>query len=667
MLFVRPMSSPGAEDLQHLWLSLQCLVMRGCTTAEPIRAEAVVTQLLQTVGERAQLAALSLRQQDRPPLHWGDAKQMPETSIGITTFRARVGRETRGILAVDPGPERTLDRTACEALQCIGDALAGLLDRSRLLAELLEANRVARVATETFRSLFDGVSEAVYVLGRDLRLIDVNAGALAMYRCRREDLIGQAPEVTSAPGRNDFDQVVHLLQRAFDGDAQRFSFWGKRWDGTVFPKEVRVYRGTHFGEDVVFALAEDVTDRRASEEDRQRLEAQVRHSQKLESIGELAGGIAHDFNNLLTSILGNASMARRESARGQAPDVAIAQIELAARRAADLTKQLLAYAGKGRVEPEPVSLTDVVTEMVALLATAMSKNATLKLATAADLAPVLADPAQMRQIAMNLITNASDALDGRPGTITVHTATRWLDEELEGFVLGDRCEPGRYVVLEVSDTGHGMDEATAARVFEPFFTTKPTGRGLGLAAVLGILRSHQGAVRVQSTPGNGTTFSVAVPVTERACLPPVVLVEPVLPLHPDGLILVVDDDEPIRAFLGDFLVGVGFSVQLAATGREALAFLEEGPRPLSAVLLDLTMPDMGGIETLRHLRAARPVLPVVIMSGFSEEEVRRQLTGEGVSAYLQKPFGVDEIVAVLSRLVPGTRAVTPIPSPRLSE
>jgi two-component system, cell cycle sensor histidine kinase and response regulator CckA len=647
------MTSPSVDESQHLWLSLQSLVMRSCTTAEPSRAEAVVVQLLQTVGERANLAALFLRQKDKPILHWeqGAARALPETSIGITTFRARVGRETLGIFVVDPGAERTLDQIAREGLQCIGDALAGLLDRERLTSALKQEQASARASVETYRSLFDSVSEAVCVIGRDGRFVDANAGALALYGCRLEDLVGQPPSTIAAESQNDLEHIEALTARAFEGESQRFVFWGRNSNGRRFPTEVRLRRGTHFGEDVVFAIGADITDRRAADEDRLRLEAQVRHSQKLESIGVLAGGIAHDFNNLLTSILGNASLARLESSRGGSPDLVIAQIELAARRAAELTKQLLAYAGKGRVEAEAVSVSEIVDEMASLLSTAISKNATLELQTDAALPAVLADPAQLRQIVMNLITNASDALNDERGTITVRTEARMLTTEFADFVLGDRCEPGHYVVLEVTDTGHGMESATAARVFEPFFTTKPHGRGLGLAALLGILRAHEGAVRVESQPGHGTTFTVVLPVTERERERVVPSRDSVTEIRPDGHILVVDDEAPIRRFLADFLGGVGFSVVLAATGREALARLDEDPRKFSAVLLDLTMPDMGGAETLRHIRDRRTALPVVLMSGFPEEDVVSRLGGLGISAYLQKPFGAEEVVGVLSRLV----------------
>lgn len=644
-------SALTAEESQHLWLTLQSQIMRSCTTAEPSRAEQVVTQLLQTVGERAKLAALFLRQKERPLLHWGDGRQTPETSIGITTFRARVGRETLGILVVDPGPEQLLDRHARDALQCIGDALAGLLDRERLTTTLQQEAATARAAVATYHSLFDGLDRAITVLGRDGRILDVNDHVLATYGCRHEDLVGQSLTIVAAPDRNDLAAVDQLIARAFAGEAPRFLFWAKRLAGGIFPAELRLYRGTHFGEDVVFALGEDLTERRAADEDRQRLEAQVRHSQKLESIGVLAGGIAHDFNNLLTSILGNASLARLESARGGSPNLAIAQIELAARRAADLTKQLLAYAGKGRVEAEAISLSEIVDEMASLLSTAITKSATLTLETDLGLPSVLGDPAQLRQIVMNLITNASDALDDRPGTIVVRTSVRDLHDELPSFVLGDRCEPGRYVVLEVTDTGHGMEESTASRVFEPFFTTKPQGRGLGLAASLGILRAHQGAVRVETRSGHGTTFTVVLPVTELPRPLPSPGRDSTPDAKPDGHILVVDDEEPIRRFLADFLGGVGFSIVLAATGREALARLDEDPKKFSAVLLDLTMPDMGGAETLRHIRERRATLPVVLMSGFSADDVTARLAGLRISAYLQKPFGAEEVVGVLAQLI----------------
>ena len=270
-------------------------------------------------------------------------------------------------------------------------------------------------------------------------------------------------------------------------------------------------------EDLYMHFAFDVTDRKRAEEEKRKLEEQVRQTQKLESLVVLAGGIAHDFNNLLMVVLGNAELALdgispMSPARGK-----LTEITTAAQRAADLSRQMLAYAGKAVFAVERVGLRDLVEEMAPLLETAISKKAVLTLNLERELPPVQADPSQIRQIVMNLVINASEAIGDRSGVITVSVgATRCDEEYLQKTELHDDLAPGLYVHLEVTDTGSGMDARTRARIFEPFFSTKFTGRGLGLAVVLGVVRAHRGALKVYSKPGKGTTFKILFPALEDA-------------------------------------------------------------------------------------------------------------------------------------------------------
>ena len=389
---------------------------------------------------------------------------------------------------------------------------------------------------------------------------------------------------------------------------------------------------------------QDVTERHRQEEERQAIEKKFQEAQKLESLGVLAGGIAHDFNNLLTGILGNACLARMELPPDSPVQSYAEQIELSSQRAADLCRQMLAYSGKGRFTVKPVHLSEMVRETVHLLQLSVSKKATLHLALADDLPCVLADATQLRQIIMNLVINASDALGDKGGTITIHTAVLRADRNyLNGLVGADELPEGDYVSLEVTDTGCGMSAETQAKMFEPFFTTKFTGRGLGLSAVLGIVRGHQGALKVRSEPGRGTTFKLLLPVATNAESDAKVdkIVTP--KWRGTGTVLVIDDEETVRRVAGKILMSMGFQVVTANDGIEGLSAYRTCSESICAVLLDLTMPRMDGEETFRELRALRPDACVVLMSGYSEQEAGARFVGKGLAGFLQKPFTPDEL------------------------
>ena len=389
---------------------------------------------------------------------------------------------------------------------------------------------------------------------------------------------------------------------------------------------------------------QDVTARHQQEVERQTIEKKFQQAQKLESLGVLAGGIAHDFNNLLTGILGNACLARMELPSDSPVQSYAEQIELSSQRAADLCRQMLAYSGQGRFTVKPVHLSEMVRETVHLLQLSVSKKAVLQLALAEDLPAVLADTTQLRQIIMNLVINASDALGDKSGTITIHTAVLRADRNyLNGLVGMDDLAEGDYVALEVTDTGCGMSAETQAKIFEPFFTTKFTGRGLGLSAVLGIVRGHQGALKVRSELGRGTTFKLLLPVAAHATSDPTMekIVAP--KWRGTGTVLVIDDEESVRRVAGKMLMSMGFQVVTANDGLDGLNAYRTCSETICAVLLDLTMPRMDGEETFRELRKLRPDACVVLMSGYNEQEAGARFVGQGLAGFLQKPFTPDEL------------------------
>jgi signal transduction histidine kinase/CheY-like chemotaxis protein len=386
-------------------------------------------------------------------------------------------------------------------------------------------------------------------------------------------------------------------------------------------------------------------ERGAHEEARRRLEAQVWHTQKLESIGVLAGGVAHDFNNLLVGVLGNAARALNEVPPDSPARATLQKIETAGRRAAELTNQLLAYSGRGRFTIEPVDLSALVDEMIDLIFASVSRKAEVRRELAKELPPIEGDATQLRQVVMNLLTNASDAIGDGAGQVIVRTGVRRFtrDELARGHADRDLPE-GEYVFVEVADTGCGMTDATLERIFEPFFSTKFAGRGLGLAAVLGIIRGHRGAILVDTTPGRGSTFVVALP---RAELAPVTRSpRPPAPGAGQGTILVVDDEHVVRDLVRATLVESGYTVLTAVDGQDALeVFAAHGPE-VRAVLLDVTMPRLGGLEVLGELRRQRPGLPVVLTSGYTLAAELGE-PGRGVP-FLPKPFTPAELLHAIA-------------------
>ena len=382
-------------------------------------------------------------------------------------------------------------------------------------------------------------------------------------------------------------------------------------------------------------LTREMSERALAEEGRRAIESKVLEVQKLESLGVLAGGIAHDFNNLLVAILGNAGLALLDLPEDSPARASIVDIEVASRRAAELARQMLAYSGRSRFQIEPVELAELVRELLTLLQVSIGKGVVLKLHLPDEPIIVDADAAQIRQVVMNLVINASDAIGDRSGVITIRV------QRIEASVdyLADahpdtELAAGHYAALEVADTGTGMDEATRARIFEPFFTTKFTGRGLGLAAVMGIVRGHHGALRVYSEVGHGSTFRIVLPLSASSPLP---RVDPDERWRGSGRVLVVDDDAMVRTVARRLLESFGLDVHSADGGPAAIDMVTAEPDAFDGVLLDMTMPDLSGPEVLERVRAIRPDLPVVLMSGYHGDELAPELRA-GISGFVQKPF-----------------------------
>ncbi|HET6330541.1 MAG TPA: ABC transporter substrate-binding protein [Holophagaceae bacterium] len=447
----------------------------------------------------------------------------------------------------------------------------------------------------------------------------------------------------------DRDQTFNILQPFLDGDAGIYDteFRLSRKDGSWLWVHVRG-RVTGFAPDGkagrIQGIVQDIDARKRAEEG-------LRQAQRLDSLGLMAGGIAHDFNNLLTAVLGNLSLARLGLPEDSRSADHIRKAEQAVQQAASLTRQLLAYSGKGRLTVGPIDLNAMVSEMRDLLEVGLTKDIVLETRIAPEAPFIEGDSTQVQQVLLNLITNAAEAIGSKPGRIEVTTGMAELGKDpaprLPG---GDPLPPGPYAVLEVSDTGAGMPPETVARIFDPFFTTKATGRGLGLAALLGIMRGHRGGLLIESEPGKGTTFGLYFP--RRATVP---LPQGVVASAPGdelgGEVLIADDEPGVLEAGQALLESLGFTVVTAEDGEAAIArFLEHVDR-LRLVIVDQTMPRMSGADAFRAMRRLRPGLPVILSSGFSEEEVGDTLQAEGLDGFLQKPYRLADLERVVRKVL----------------
>jgi len=402
----------------------------------------------------------------------------------------------------------------------------------------------------------------------------------------------------------------------------------------------------------VLGTYEDITEEKRREERERQLQTEVQHNQKLESLGVLAGGIAHDFNNILTGILGQADLVLADLSPVSPACSRLKSIQSAATAASDLCRQMLAYSGKGRFVVAPLDLSEVVLEMRDMLEAVVSKKVTLRFDLATELPAVNADASQLQQIILNLVLNASEAVDKGIGVVGVHTGVMDCDPEYIKTTLSEPdLAPGRYVTLEVTDTGCGMEKATAERMFEPFFTSKFTGRGLGLSAVLGIVRGHKGAIKTYSESGSGTTMKVLLPASP---LPSKSLSKPedaVRGWRGTGTVLIVDDEPIVREVAQGMLERAGLKVLTAEDGRDALVVFGDHADEIDCVILDLTMPHLDGEETFRELRRIRADVAVILASGYNQQDVTQRFTGKGLAGFLQKPFRLESLTEMVKSIL----------------
>ncbi|HEX6240214.1 MAG TPA: PAS domain S-box protein, partial [Polyangiales bacterium] len=569
-----------------------------------------------------------------------DPQMQPYVALGLRAHATAIvsieGRVAGLLIAASYGALREPFQPEEETwLQTVADIIVLSVERER-------AMRDTQRSEARYRQIVTSIRDGVWSIDGQGRTNYVNTQLAQMLGYTPEEMIG----------RSFFDFMdedakrhasIRLAQRNA-GISERHEMRYKRKDGSdlavmLSAGPVKDASGAVSG---ALAVVSDLTEVRA-------FELKMQQAQKLESLGVLAGGIAHDFNNLLVGIMGNVGLALDDLSPGHHVAPRLEEIRAAALRAAELTRQMLAYSGKGRFVIQRVDLNRLVEEMSHLLTTVISKRASVHFEFAPNLPPVEVDATQIRQVVMNLITNASDALGEEAGSIAIRTSI--VDVANPPAVT----EPGRvglvagrYVVLEVADTGAGMDARTQEKMFDPFFTTKFAGRGLGLAAVHGIMRGHRGAVQVESEPGRGTCFKVLLPVAPGAYEADAPALRAERQGTWQGLVLVADDEPAVRTIAKIALERAGFRVQLAEDGRQAVDMFAERPSAFVAVLLDLTMPKLSGQQALRELQRIQPGVRVVLSSGYTEQDAAGQLAEGKVAGFLQKPWLPAELVRMVS-------------------
>jgi len=493
------------------------------------------------------------------------------------------------------------------------------------MAFSLKHSRAAlQESSDQTKNLLESISDGFAAFDKQWRCTYVNDKATELSRIPRAEILGKNvwdlyPNATQTA---IYAELCHAMEAGVAVHSEEyyapFDIW---FEVDAYPTK-----------DGLAVFGRDVTERR-------RFNEKLQQTQKLESLGVLAGGIAHDFNNLLTGIMGNASIVLDDLPAQSPVRENLEAVVNASERAATLTRQLLAYAGKGRFVTEQLNLSDLVREITNLLQTSISRTVQLRLDLEDNLPSIEGDIAQIQQLIMNLVINAAEAVqDGKTETILIVTRAEWIPQSyIDQMVASNGAVPGQYVTLEVRDPGCGMDSKTLSRIFDPFFTTKFTGRGLGLAAVMGMVRGHKGALHVESAPGKGTSFKVLLPPSDGK-VARLQQAKPQKSLTGHETVLVIDDEVAVRQTAKSALESYGYRVVVAANGKEGLSLFQALGEVIDIVVLDMTMPVMSGAETLARLHGIRPSLRIVLSSGYNEAEATRQFTDKGLAGFVQKPY-----------------------------
>jgi PAS domain S-box-containing protein len=543
------------------------------------------------------------------------------------------------------------------------NVFAEYLDNTRLLNELMvhrieldmqkdELQQTVWILEEHeahLRNIIKNSPAGYFHINLEGRFVEVNDAWLRIHGYdSSEEVIGKHFGITQV--ESELATALKHVEDLHNGLAiPTGEFTHLRRDGSVGYHTFSAHPVVHSGKVVGLEwFIIDTSDRKKVEDEKLILQQQFQQAQKLESLGVLAGGIAHDFNNILAIIMGYCSliMSNFETAKEHVP-----AIEIAAERAAGLCRQMLTYAGKGRYVLIPTNVTTLVGEMITMLRTTINQNIEIKSQLPAEIPLINGDSNQIRQIVMNLIINASEAIGDNHGEVFVSlTKTDIMSGQGDSDHNGKVIPPGEYVCLEVTDNGCGMDEDTLRRIFEPFYTTKFSGRGLGMAAVLGIITAHSGVLQVCSQIGQGTTFKIFLPVQsvepfqeKRAAL--------TIPWQGSGTILLVEDEVQIRMIAKALLEMLGFTVIDASNGKDGLELYQQNASEITLVVTDLGMPVMNGYEMIHELIKLNPGLPIIVSSGFGDEDVASHVARENIAGLINKPYNFDQLRDVMRHVM----------------
>lgn len=501
-----------------------------------------------------------------------------------------------------------------------------------------------RKSEARYRAVVEQAGEMIFLFDvTTKRILEVNVAFRQTLGYSDEDLETLTMYDLVDADRETVDRnVAHVI-------AERHYHLGRRpyrhKDGRIREVEVGASHLHEIDHDLLCAVARDVTDQ-------VRAEAAMRQAQKLESLGLLAGGVAHDFNNLLTAIMWNLNLAQMNLPEASSILAYLSNIEGTVLRAADLTRQMLTYSGKGRFLVQAVNLRQVINEMCHLLMVSISKKVVLHSEIPDDLPALEGDPTQIQQIVMNLVINASEAIGDAEGTIAIDARSANLDELfISTHLPGQALHPGPHVIFEVSDTGNGMDRETISKIFDPFFTTKVSGRGLGLSAMRGILQSHHAGINIYSETGRGSTFRLYFPAHQSVEKSPEQRRSPAHPSLPTGTVLIVDDESTIRATASAMFESLGFKVLEAADGIEAVELYRTQGKGIILILLDLTMPRMDGMTAFHAIQEMNPFAKVILSSGYNQQEALQPFIGAGPAGFLKKPYQYKDLRTELEKIL----------------
>ena len=517
-----------------------------------------------------------------------------------------------------------------------------LADRFNFMARAIESReRRLRESEERFRAVVEQAGDAMFLLDLNGKVLDANTRACATLGYARDELLAMnAVDLGPLLPQEKLDEQLPTIDA---GEGVTLEGVHLRKDGTTFPVEIRACRIELVGQPHILALARDITERR-------QLEEQVRHSQKMDAIGQLAGGIAHDFNNQLAGIMGYADVLARELQDNDELRDSAQAIVQAARRSADLTQQLLAFARKGKALAIPVDLHRVIDEVVSLLRHSIDRRIQISLKLDAETHTISGDPTQIQSALLNIALNARDAMD-QGGTIGFQTELVELDEAYCSHSTF-QIVPGRFLCVRISDTGMGMSAQTLQHIFEPFFTTKEPGRGtgMGMAAVYGTVKDHHGAVNIYSEVDSGTTVTLYFPLADAAVAEPKPTPKPA-PATRSARILLIDDDEGVRNMATMMLRRLGHQVTSRTNGAEAVEYYRHAWNEIDLVILDMIMPKMNGRDAFIAMRQINPKIRALLSSGYSIDGEAKQILDEGMSGFLQKPFLMAELSEKLADML----------------